>query len=416
MQKLILLFLFLAVMSVVNAQESGKEYLPMVPKAEIITPVVPGISFKRGIEIIQPDSLYSLNFRFRVQSRAMYASQSESDLSLSEAEARVRRLRLRMEGFMYNPKLSYLIQLSFSRGDMDWDVRHNSAINSSPNVVRDAVVFYRPDTHWTFIFGQTKLPGNRQRVVSSGDLQFIDRSIVNATFNIDRDFGFQAYYQNTFGETFNYILKGALTTGEGRNVQSTDRGLSYTGRVELLPLGEFKNRGDYFEGDLEREESVKISLAGGLNYNEQARRTGGQIGRDLFEQRDITTYIFDGLMKYRGFALYLEYMERLSDNPVTVNQQGQLRHIINGSGLLFQTSYLFQNNFEVAARYAVVTPANNIRNIENQEEVYTAGVTRYLIKHRLKLQGNISYHSSNFMLSGNSAMNWVAGFQIELGI
>jgi phosphate-selective porin OprO and OprP len=382
-----------------------------------ITNIKPsGISFKRGIEITQPDSLYSLNFRFRVQSRALYSTHSESNLNLSEAEARVRRLRLRLEGFMYHPKLTYLIQLSLSRGDMDWDVRHNSAINNSPNIVRDAVIFYKPDTHWTFIFGQTKLPGNRQRVVSSGDLQFIDRSIVNSTFNIDRDFGFQAYYQNSFGGTFNYILKGAISTGEGRNVQSTDAGLSYTGRVEFLPLGEFKNRGDYFEGDLEREESVKISLAGGMNYNEQAKKTGGQIGRDLFEQRNINTYIFDGLMKYRGFALYLEYIERMSDNPITFDQQGQKRHVINGNGFLFQTSYLFKNNFEIAARYAVITPKNNIRNLENQEEVYTAGVNRYLIKHRLKLQGNISYHSSNYMPLNNISMNWVAGFQIELGI
>jgi hypothetical protein len=38
-------------------------------------------------------------------------------------------------------------------------------------------------------FGQTKLPGNNQRVVSSGSLEFTDRTINNSRFNIDRDFG-----------------------------------------------------------------------------------------------------------------------------------------------------------------------------------------------------------------------------------
>jgi phosphate-selective porin OprO and OprP len=407
-----LLMLIFAGLISASAQEKVP---PATPRAENIGTKVPGISFKRGIELIQPDSLYSLNLRFRVQNRAMYSTLSGSDLSMSETEARVRRLRLRMEGFMYNPKLTYLVQLSFSRGDMDWDVRHNSAINSSPNVVRDAAFYYRPDSHWTFIFGQTKLPGNRQRVVSSGDLQFIDRSIVNAAFNVDRDFGFQAYYQNKFGETFTYMLKTALTSGEGRNVATSDRGLAYTGRVEILPLGEFKNRGDYFEGDLEREESVKVSLAGGLSYNEMARRTGGQIGRDLFQSRDMTTYIFDGLVKYRGFAVYAEYMERMTDNPVTRNEQGQTRNIYRGNGAMVQASYLLPSNYEIAGRYAVVSPEGQSILLENREEAITAGVTKYLIRHRLKLQGNISYQTLTAPLNG-PASNWVAGFQIELGI
>ena len=36
------------------------------------------------------------------------------------------------------------------------------------NIIRDAVITYRPNRHWNLSFGQTKLPGNRQRVNSSG--------------------------------------------------------------------------------------------------------------------------------------------------------------------------------------------------------------------------------------------------------
>jgi phosphate-selective porin OprO and OprP len=297
---------------------------------------------------------------------------------------------------------------------MDWNVQDYSVINNSPNVVRDACIFYRPDEHWTFIFGQTKLPGNRQRVISSGDQQFIDRSIVNALFNIDRDFGLQAQYHNHFGNFF-YIAKGALTTGDGRNVEMTNAGLAYTGRLELLPLGEFRNRGDYFEGDLEREETPKLSIAGGLSYNEGARRTGGQIGRDLFEQRNMTTYIYDALLKYRGFALYLEHIDRRADNPITLNSVGQQRHIITGTGSLIQTSYLFKNNYEVAARYSMIRPAEEVVLLTPESNIITAGVTKYLIRHKLKLQANVSYQS--FQTSKAAPrQNWMAGFQIELGI
>ena len=36
--------------------------------------------------------------------------------------------------------------------------------------------FYKNFELW---FGQAKLPGNRERVVSSGNLQLVDRSILN---------------------------------------------------------------------------------------------------------------------------------------------------------------------------------------------------------------------------------------------
>jgi phosphate-selective porin OprO and OprP len=213
----------------------------------------------------------------------------------------------------------------------------------------------------------------------------------------------------------NYVLKGAISSGEGRNVASTDRGLNYTGRIELLPLGEFKNRGDYFEGDLEREEIPKISLAGGMNFNELAMRTAGTLGKDLYQPRSMETYIFDGLMKYRGFALYLEYMKRWAENPITSNNENQKRHVFTGNGMLVQSSYLLKNNYEIAARYAIVTPTPTIRSVEKKEEVITAGLTKYLIRHKLKVQGNVSYHKSDNYIA-SPAEHWSIGFQLELGI
>ncbi|WP_026236370.1 porin [Pontibacter roseus] len=375
----------------------------------------PQFSFKRGVGVVAPDTAFSVNMRFRMQSRAVYNTISKDDFGVSEYELRVRRLRLRFDGFMYSPKLTYSVQLSFSRGDMDWSMRDQSNINTSPNVVRDAVVHYRPNDRWQFSFGQTKLPGNRQRVVSSGEQQFIDRSIVNGLFNIDRDFGFQSVYSNNLGG-LHYLLKGAVISGEGRNVFTTDRGLSYTGRIELLPLGEFTNGGDYFEGDLEREPTPKLSLAGGMNHNENARRTGGQTGRDLYQETDMQTYFLDGLLKYRGMALYAEYMAREADNPFTFNPAGDTRYILTGHGQNYQLSYLFQNNLEVAGRYSRITPNQEVRTVENTEEAYIAGVTKYLRRHRVKLQGNLAYHSLNAFSPVNDDYHWSAAFQIELGI
>ena len=265
-------------------------------------------NFTNGLGIVAPDSLFSINFRFRTQLRSAYNTVSTDDFSAANIEARVRRMRIRFEGFVINPKINYYVQLSMSRGDMDWVDNENSAINSSPNIVRDAVIIYKPFKTLAITFGQTKLPGNRQRVISSGDLQFADRSIVNATFNIDRDFGLQVAYKNKIGG-MNYALKGAISSGEGRNsVSSPKGGLAYTGRFEFLPLGEFTKNGDYFEGDLEREPKPKISICAGYHHNEGAMRVAGTLGSDLYQSRNINSFIADFVLKYKGFALSAEYI------------------------------------------------------------------------------------------------------------
>lgn len=263
---------------------------------------VPYFTYGKGLGIISPDSLFLMNIRFRMQNRVGIETMSASDWEPDIIEGRVRRLRLRFDGYVYNPKLTYVLQLSFSRGDIDYED------SGFPNIIRDAMVIYNFNKHFAIGIGQTKLPGNRQRVNSSGDLQLPDRSIVNSEFNVDRDFGVQVYYRNAI-KGFNYVLRGAVSSGDGRNFNnagsssttSSDvavNGLCYTGRIELLPLGEFTNNGDYFEGDLEREPKPKLSLGGGYSNNENAKRSGGQLGKYLFESRDIETTMFDLLYKH----------------------------------------------------------------------------------------------------------------------
>jgi hypothetical protein len=277
-------------------------------------------------------------------------------------------------------------------------------------------VLYAVNDRFSIGIGQTKLPGNRQRVNSSGDLQFGDRSIVNSTFNIDRDFGVQLYYNNSI-QGFHYVLRGAISSGDGRNIVSSDRGLAYTSRVEFLPLGRFTNGGDYFEGDLARESSPKISV--GLTYssNQNAVRTGGQLGKFLYESRDIATNMADFLLKYKGWAFAAEYLRRNTTNPITINDEGDERHVYAGHGVNFQGSYLFKNNFEMALRYSHVRPDADIQLVEDRTRQYTLGASKYIRGHRLKLQTDLTYEQNTWLQGPNpNTENWQLRFQIEAGI
>ena len=128
---------------------------------------------------------------------------------------------------------------------------------------------FAPD--WELWVGQTKLPGNIERVVSSGNLQFVDRSILNSRFNIDRDVGLQLRHKDKLGKNFVIREKIALSQGEGRNVtEGNQGGLQYTGRIELLPFGEFTSKGDYSSSDLKREPTPKLMVSATYDHNNNA--------------------------------------------------------------------------------------------------------------------------------------------------
>ena len=383
-------------------------------------PLIVTTKKERGIEILQKDSLFSMQFQFRMQNRAGYLSKSEEDLTPQDMEFRVRRLRMRLKGFVANPKLTYYIQLSFSRGDMDWEDPNASKYNTSPNIVRDAIIYYEPSNSLKFGFGQTKLPGNRQRVISSGNLQFADRSIVNATYTLDRDFGFFTSYEKEY-----FALKGAITSGEGRNSNKSDKGLNYTGRVEILPFGKFSKGNDECEGDLARESKPKLALAASYNHNEDIVRQSGTLGNDLYSSADMKNLHLDLMFKYKGFAFYQEYCSRISNNGITVNSTDatKLRTVYTGFGALSQISYLFKNNFEVAFRYANITPDSKLYKNEiyttlneKKQEHFHLGISKYIYGHRVKVQGNLLYQITQDLQKSTNHKQLGAIFQIELGI
>lgn len=376
---------------------------------------------QKGIGFVTTDSTFSLNFQFRIQNRALYTSKSDTDMAPESFELRVRRMRMKFTGFVLNPKFTYYFQLGFARGDMDWRGPDNNRVNNSPNIIRDAVIYYNPTSKLKLGFGQTKIPGNRQRVVSSGDQQFYDRSIVNARFTLDRDFGIFGHYTTPY-----IILRGSITSGEGRNADISNNGLAYTGRMELLPFGKFKGENDYQEGDLDREEKIKVSLAATLSVNDQALRTHGQLGNDLYTARTMKAFEFDLLVKYNGWAWYSEFMNRTSNNPITANpaNTSQIIALYAGEGKMSQLSYLFKNNFEIAGRYATAKPSSKLYNNpdapllnEKQVENYEIGVSRYYYGHRVKVQGGVVYSKLTDLRTNKFvSASWSTVVQIELGI
>ncbi len=342
-------------------------------------------SFGKGLTVTARDSSFCLKFGFRFQT--LYIGEQNLESKTYEDRFLTRRSRLKFEGFAHNPDIEYKVELGLSNRDLSSG--HIDESGNTANIILDAVAKWQFARGWTVWFGQTKLPGNRERVISSQKLQFVDRSLVNSGFNLDRDLGIQLHHKGKFG---NGVSKQAiaLSMGEGRNIISANPGGGHqlTGRIELLPLGEFTGKGDYFGSDLKREPEPRISIGitGDMNYSAVRQRGNlGSFNTDSlgnYIESDIATFLADMMYKHRGFSVMSEYAYRTTSNNAGSNFGA-------GQGFVIQSGYLFESKWELAGRYTVIDPAGNSSLSAVSE--YTVGISRYVVDHSLKIQGDISY-------------------------
>jgi len=375
------------------------------------------ISYKKfgdGIKFQAADSTGLIKMSARIQN--LLVVKSDLDGTDPITNAMVRRARLKFDGFAYSTRITYKIELGLSNRDIS-NSRDASLVGGSPKIILDAVVKYEFVKGHTLWFGQTKLPGNRERVISSQKLQFVDRSLVNSNFNIDRDFGLQLHHKFKLG---NSILKFAesISLGEGRNnIKTNNGGFDYTGRTEFLPFGEFTNKGDYFSSDLAREESIKASLGFTFDFNHKAIRQGGQLGSILtdtngaYYQSDLTSFMGDIYIKYKGFSFLTEATYRESSLGNFISPDGLAYN--QGFGLSTQAGYLLKSDYEMAIRYSRISPIKGMSAASvNYQDQYTFGISKYIMAHNLKFQTDLTYHQD---LGNTFVSNYLMfRFQTEL--
>ena len=359
--------------------------------------------FGKGlINFTAKDSSFSVKFAPRMQARYnMSWDYDGENYGSSEQNFSIRRARLKFDGFAYSPKLKYKIELGLSNRDISGGNQFN---RNTPRYILDAVIMWNFYENFELWAGQTKLPGNIERVVSSANMQLIDRSLLNSRFNIDRDMGVQLRHYTNIAGDFMIREKLAISQGEGRNItEGNQGGLQYTGRLEFLPFGKFASKGDYSQGDLKREPSPKLMTAITYDYNQNAVKTRSNLGSYMLREdgslymTDITTLFIDAMFKYNGFSFMGEYALRDADAPVALEADGSPTGAIvtTGNALNAQCAYLFKNNYEITGRFTTL----EFDDITGRapEEQFTLGVSKYVVGHKLKIQADISYST----LDGN---------------
>jgi len=357
--------------------------------------------FGKGIFNIKGENdSFSMNISARMQFLTS-SNWTESDGSYGSPESNflVRRSRLKFKGFAYSPKLTYKLELGLSNRDISGA---NEFTSSAPRYILDAYVRWNFYKNFTLQVGQGKLPGNIERVISSGDLAMVDRSLLNSRFNIDRDLGMQLRHHFKLSE--NFIVKEifAISQGEGRNITSGNLGgHQYTGRVEVLPFGEFKSKGDYRGADLEREQTPKLLVGVVYDINNDAVKSRSNLGSYLatnegFYQTDINTFFLDTHFKYRGFSFMAEYADRTADDPIAKNEDNTpTGDVVNvGDAINLQMGYLLPSNLAITGRYTNIN-FDEIVTAKNKVSQYSLALSKYVAKHKLKVQSDISYQTTS---------------------
>jgi phosphate-selective porin OprO/OprP len=356
--------------------------------------------FGKGLfNLVGQDSSWTMKVGARFQ---FLATSLMEDGESPNTSFLIRRSRLKFDGFAVTPKLEYKLELGLSNRDMSGV---SAFTGNTPLYIMDAVLKYNFYQNFELWVGQTKLPGNRERVISSANMQQVDRSILNARFNIDRDIGFQLRHHFTISDHFVVKEIFALSQGEGRNVVTGNLGgHQYTGRIELLPMGNFTGKGDYSGSDLKREQTPKLAIGVTYDHNNNAVKNRSNQGsymfidgtdddgpKGRFFETNINTLFIDAMFKYKGFSLMAEYADRDAKDPISKNSDGtETGDVVQvGKGLNIQSGYLFKNNWEISGRYSSAELNKNITGIDPEHQ-YTLGVSKFIVGHSLKVQSDIS--------------------------
>lgn len=345
----------------------------------------------KGFKFTSEDEKFSLAIQNRIQAR--FASPFDgdprvlSDLERDENSFMIRRARTRFAGHAYVDWLEYYFQY-------DW----------TEPILRDLNLTISKFKWATLEIGRGKVIYNDERKTSSGRQQFVNRSIVNDLFTVDRQQGVQLYgnlFPDTWYDTTYYLgVFTGLGVGERNN---DDEHLMYNARLQWNALG---GEMPFSQSDIEFHEQPALSFAIAANTNRSpylvyatADESGlplpwapyDQIGAP--GQYRINQMMGEIRFKWQGFSLLhemhaKEIVDKLAPQSSPFKETTMLGGFIQAGYFPHYLIPIIPKKLEVAGRYAAVDPNLASGNIEQQE---ASGVITYFFNgHNNKLNFQVS--------------------------
>lgn len=347
----------------------------------------------KGLVVKAPNNYFVLRTRLRAQ--FLYAvSADNTEESEPENSFQIRRARLAFTGSFFGKHNKFKAEIAISPRDLSLS---DDGLQRSPLLDWFVTFDYLRDL--TVRLGQFKVMYSRERVVSSGNLTLVDRSIVNREFNVDRDLGIEVGSKDFLGLGYLRYTLGVYM-GEGHSsFAASNFGLMYIARLEVTPLGRFKD--DYTEGDHRYHSTPKLSIGVAYAFLDEGKGNRGILGRAPADGGTTDTHNFnaDFVFKWQGLGLIGCFMWRKGIRSPGQNKNPQGQDITpelprDGMGVYGQISYLFRPpvTLQLAARVSHIRPIGTAETTSLVESNAAGGaVSYYFAKHPFKLQLDYFY-------------------------
>jgi hypothetical protein len=334
----------------------------------------------KGFEFRSGDGRYLLQIDSRMQFRLSHPSEDNPVTLEPEPDHTtfdLRRARLKVGGHAGLEWLQYYWEFDFPSS---------------------SILDFRATMQWKEWFGvrvgQWKARYTRERVISSGKQQMVDRSLINRPFTIDRQQGVSILGTLGSGEWYNLDYWASAFTGTGRvGGPNDDENLMYLVRLQWNPLGQ---KVAFAGSDLSRSDAaLSVTLAGVTNRSPYTRFSGSGGGQlPGFEDGSVGQYrvnqgMFETAFVKSGFA----WQQELHYKEVDDRETGRLT-VMQGNYL--QLGYFFSEvvelvppELEFALRHAWFDPGRGSSTDDQYE--FSLVANWFFNGHRNKLTASSTW-------------------------
>lgn len=339
-----------------------------------------------------------LKIEMRLQTR--FSTPFESNpKSIDELQAEavssfgLNRARFKVSGNIHRPwiKLKY-----------EYDLNDSQTLDARITLVHS--------DEFQFRFGRMKAHYNPERVTSSKDQQFVDRSMVNDYFTLDRQQGISFLGRLNKGTALDLNYSFDVFNGTGREGDNENDKFMYVARVQSNFLGEQISSA---MGDLKisLKPAAHVGIAASTNESRYTRFSTSNPTQvnDLAEHTESDGYkleqwLVDAAYRYQGFSFQAEYHNKDITDQYNENFTGT----INLTGYYVQAGFFPQTlmkdmpkPLELAARYSTVDPDTSIS--DNDQREYLVAANWFFDGHRSKVSADIGNYEIDDALTGETS-------------
>jgi len=348
-------------------------------KKDSLSPPVTLAYGKKGWEF-EYDNHFLMQVEWRFQFRAQFNSEDTFFFVDEEDDKNgsfnLQRARLKVGGYAYKPFIKYYLE---------YDFPSNSLLNWEFTIAKFKALQLK--------VGQWKIKYNTERYISSGKQQFVDRSIANRYFTLDRQIGIAVIGDLFEGKVGSSSYNIGIFNGNGRMAQNDDGRFLFFARYQW---NFSRHPMKMYFCDLKRVSKPQGFIALAYAYNQSAftrfsTSGGGELpgypaGKP--EQYLIIQYNLEIMFKYQGFSLASENHIKNIDDKV-LKQQSQLYGGYVMAGYFFNEIIDFiPKQLEFITRFSMIS--NDTFYDKNINE-YSIGFNWFFNGHRNKLTTDLAY-------------------------